>query len=292
MFIVAGAVALGAVGVALLTTRIGGTPIESTAPVAVVERVSTSTLGDADEDGVPDWKELLWGTDPYNPDTDGDGISDGDEIAANVNPLKAGSEPLATNVYVAPKALTTSDAIARELFAQYSFLKEQEDFDPDSISGAIGDIIQRHTDENTASSAYTVSDIRIATSDNEAVRIAYINSVTSALLQTSTVPEYELQTVSALLETNDAAHVATLQNNARIYRAVVIQLLTVSTPAAYVDVHLEFVNALNALASAVSALSTSYTDPYDMLIAVDSFAAAEERVKNSFEDFTALDKTP
>lgn len=34
---------------------------------------------DSDGDGLPDWLELLIGTDPYNPDTDGDGLSDGEE---------------------------------------------------------------------------------------------------------------------------------------------------------------------------------------------------------------------
>ena len=35
---------------------------------------------DSDGDGIPDWLELLIGTDPYNPDTDGDGLSDGEEF--------------------------------------------------------------------------------------------------------------------------------------------------------------------------------------------------------------------
>ncbi len=35
---------------------------------------------DSDGDGIPDWLEKLIGTDPYNPDTDGDGLSDGEEF--------------------------------------------------------------------------------------------------------------------------------------------------------------------------------------------------------------------
>ena len=35
---------------------------------------------DSDGDGLKDWEEALWGTDPNNPDTDGDGILDGAEI--------------------------------------------------------------------------------------------------------------------------------------------------------------------------------------------------------------------
>lgn len=34
---------------------------------------------DSDGDGIPDWLEEVIGTDPFNPDTDGDGLSDGEE---------------------------------------------------------------------------------------------------------------------------------------------------------------------------------------------------------------------
>ena len=34
---------------------------------------------DSDADGLPDWLELVLGTDPLNPDTDGDGLLDGEE---------------------------------------------------------------------------------------------------------------------------------------------------------------------------------------------------------------------
>jgi hypothetical protein len=47
-------------------------------------------LGDADSDrdGLPDWKELSIGTDPQNPDTDGDGLADGAEVNTyHSNPL-------------------------------------------------------------------------------------------------------------------------------------------------------------------------------------------------------------
>jgi len=45
---------------------------------------------DSDADGLKDWEEAIWRTDPKNPDSDGDKTSDSDEIAQNRNPLKRG----------------------------------------------------------------------------------------------------------------------------------------------------------------------------------------------------------
>jgi len=40
---------------------------------------------DSDADGLNDADEAMFGTDPFNPDTDGDGLLDGTEVAASIN---------------------------------------------------------------------------------------------------------------------------------------------------------------------------------------------------------------
>jgi hypothetical protein len=59
---------------------------------------------DADNDGLFDWEESLWGTDPENPDSDGDGILDGQEVAAQKE--EASDEEL-----------SNTELFARELFS-------------------------------------------------------------------------------------------------------------------------------------------------------------------------------
>jgi len=46
---------------------------------------------DPDEDGVSNIVEAFYGSDPNNPDTDGDGVNDGDEITAGRSPTGEGS---------------------------------------------------------------------------------------------------------------------------------------------------------------------------------------------------------
>src|SRR3989344_650597 len=62
---------------------------------ALVKGVSNSidsdydtTFIDNDQDGILDKDEAYYQTDPFNPDTDGDGYFDGEEIASGYNPTK------------------------------------------------------------------------------------------------------------------------------------------------------------------------------------------------------------
>src|SRR3990167_5240292 len=49
---------------------------------------------DADHDGLTNREESYWNTDFENPDTDGDGFLDGEEVASGHDPLKPGPDDL------------------------------------------------------------------------------------------------------------------------------------------------------------------------------------------------------
>ncbi|MFO1429668.1 MAG: PKD domain-containing protein [Candidatus Competibacteraceae bacterium] len=62
-------------------------------PDTVQIDVKASTPVDSDNDGLTDEEELALGTDPHNPDTDGDGLKDGEEVHIyHTNPLNPDSD--------------------------------------------------------------------------------------------------------------------------------------------------------------------------------------------------------
>src|ERR1035437_1193625 len=84
----------------------------------VTSNASSSVLTiDSDSDGLPDWKEVLYGTDPHKADTDGDGTPDGEEIALGRDPLKPNT---------APKGQTPNDFVDAGVIAENQ--KKIEDY--------------------------------------------------------------------------------------------------------------------------------------------------------------------
>jgi hypothetical protein len=57
---------------------------------------------DSDQDGLTDSKELLLGTNPYNPDTDGDGFADGEEAFLGSNPSDPNDFPITVGLEIKP----------------------------------------------------------------------------------------------------------------------------------------------------------------------------------------------
>jgi len=55
---------------------------------------------DTDGDGLTDEEEIALGTDPFKTDTDGDGYDDGEEVSAGTDPLNESSYPAETTVYL------------------------------------------------------------------------------------------------------------------------------------------------------------------------------------------------
>lgn len=72
------------------TKEASPSPTATASPEPTDEPSPTADIADQDQDGLTLAEEKFYGTDPNNPDTDGDGIKDGEEVRNGYDPLGPG----------------------------------------------------------------------------------------------------------------------------------------------------------------------------------------------------------
>jgi len=293
VLLVSGAVALSAVAVALFTANIkeeraGETSTDALTVVAANSPESDAQF-DTDGDGVPNWKEALFGTDPNNPDTDGDGVSDGDEIAQKSNATAYGVEPVEEGAYSAPRALPPTDALARELFVAYAAAKQNDGtIDSAEIRSAVNDLIANNAPEtDSPPQPYALADVNI---EDDVPAKAYAGGVEQALRASRQVREYELSVFARVVETKSHEEAAKLSATANIYRGIADALMALDTPSSVAPEHVALANSLVALAYEIDRLAgwVSGGDPYVALLLLGSYGRAEEAMSDDMNDLFSL----
>lgn len=114
-------VAVSLIVFALILASAGFFYFERSAPdteaVAGIETPQTpDLLRDPDGDGLKNWEEAIWGTDPNKADSDGDGVRDGDEVSIESDPIVHGR---GEGVSLSTDGTVTAD-LTREILANSS----------------------------------------------------------------------------------------------------------------------------------------------------------------------------
>lgn len=124
---------------------------------------------DSDGDGIADWEEALWGTDPNNPDTNGDGISDNIEINNKREQLKkenAGVTYDENGLVATNENLSETDKFAREFFTTITALKQAGQLNEISLANLAGKFMEIISSEEIPIRYGTAEIKTIATSVN------------------------------------------------------------------------------------------------------------------------------
>lgn len=110
---------------------------------------------DADQDGLTNEEEQLYGTDPQKADTDGDGYSDGAEVRSGYDPLKPspGDKIVPTTKETTQASQTTTSLTASSLGEPSGRGGSNEDNLTEQVSQQIADILKDSSGDTTDTSA-------------------------------------------------------------------------------------------------------------------------------------------
>lgn len=187
--------------------------------------------------------------------------------------------------YTAPRGLSSSDALARELFVTYAELRENGKVDATEATLALSALAEKRVAQFKAPTVYATSNLTI----KSAVSIfEYERQVSQALAAADVVREYELNVFARAMSENRATELARLGTTSRVYRDIVKALLLIPVTEQLSADHLALVNGVSELESATSLMSMWGGDPVDALVLVGRFVDAEEYFSVSVENIYTL----
>lgn len=127
------------------------------------EKVGDLVNRDTDKDGVPDWQEGLFGTDPTKKDTNDDGIPDNVEIARRQGQTLVNGE-INLNIQESEN-LTETDKLSRELFSTLATLNQAGPVDQTTID-ALSSSLAEKINDSSAKKIFTLADIKVIKDDS------------------------------------------------------------------------------------------------------------------------------
>ena len=287
--IVSAMVALTAVSLTFYLTR--GEELFSSEKTLIVQALPEVKTGaediDTDLDGLPDWKEKLYGSNPYVVDSDEDGTRDGDEIRVGRNPAvpntamsgEAVNDKLA---YLEDPDIATSSTdllgIKKEFFARYLAEGSKE-----VKETTFRDLIQK-VDVKAFVPRHELLDLTIS-SDNstEGVR-AYVNAFGLIIKKylNHRMKESEDQLIKAALTRSDKGTIEELQLLSIDYKNFAADLLALEVPSALARAHLLTVNGYEGMGRGILGITRAHEDPLYAAAAYEAYLKYRLDVVNGY----------
>ncbi|MCH8050332.1 hypothetical protein IIB51_02965 [Patescibacteria group bacterium] len=203
---------------------------------------------DADGDGLSDWKERLFGTNPNNPDSDRNGVSDGVQYASRKTlPNKEVSDSALNYLGATGAALANGGSLPITGLPEPRFTQKEN--------------------------LYFAESLEIVPSTQEA-RNKYVFALSSVLaVQYGEVYESEvMDAVSEWVETGDSNALAAIKRREKNLRFAAADLSLLTIPTDIVDLHLDLINNFyKESLSLKEILITTVENPAQGLLAGSSY---------------------
>ena len=236
---------------------------------------------DTDGDGVLDWEESLWGTNPNSKETTL-GIPDNVAIeklkaVQGVN-IKTGS-PTTTG---STENLTETDKFSREFFSTVAALNQSGSMDQatmDKLSTSLAERIQNTTPRKV----YTLADIKIAPKDDLASAKIYNNALDD-IYKKYPVSGNALDILQRFIidENNvDSSVLPELVPITTQTSKIITELVKISVPQSLASLHLDFINGLQRTVENLDDITLYDTDVILALSGISQYPKNAETLKTA-----------
>lgn len=257
---------------------------------------------DSDGDGLKDWEEALWKTDPKLPDTDGDGVSD---KSAVVGYQQKQEEIRKTTLEEARKILseqarllssgeiTASEAASRGLVAQL-FLYEESGTPITSESvAAFTKGLTQNAVRPTVYTTYTTQDVLSAKESGAPAVKKYGNAV-GTILSNVIEPDvpHELMVFVQFAQDEDVEKFqAQMEVIDSRYEYTITHLLATPVPAEMLSAHINLLNALSKTRADLQHMALISGNAFEAMLAFEAYEKNTNTVAEVFAQIRGIFET-
>lgn len=226
---------------------------------SLVALTSPSLLVDSDNDGLPDWEETLRKTDPHNPDTDHDGITDDKEVFSHETVQQRIDE---IKKSLPTEKLTETEKFGRELLVQYLEFKKQGKKIDEQTSGDIAKKLLESIAEKTNFTLYNPTNVQsISRNDAEFLR-EYGNRMGRIIMRNAPTETVSVPTLlTEALENKDPSQLEKIAPLVESFENSLKEALMVPIPSDLVKFHIDLMNAFSITATSLEGLRSTIDDP-------------------------------
>ncbi|OGI83931.1 hypothetical protein A2997_01975 [Candidatus Nomurabacteria bacterium RIFCSPLOWO2_01_FULL_36_10b] len=237
---------------------------------------------DVDKDGLKDWEESLWETDPNNADTDGNGISDLAQVNAERSRMQSGNVNLeSSDSQISEETLTNTDIFARDLFTTVSVLDQQ------GILNDNADLVKQQISDSVQSiqlyQPFDFAQIKLINNTSDNI-VRYINEMLVILKR------YPFNEEDLILVLNSSTHESPSESSISVYQkyqSFTRELEQISVPSDIRDAHIALVNAMRHYTGIIGAFVNTQTDPIMAMAATQQIEQTLDEIDIAYQNFYA-----
>ncbi len=294
------------VGAYLLARSVGTPPsAQASEETALLQAIATK---DSDADGLPDWEEQLYGTDPKNPDTRHLGMTDGEAVAKGLIIPKAiadikvatSTQSVDATMYAEyglpppPAEGTLTAAFAKNFFMIYmnaraangGDLSESQlaDVQKQTLDSLIASIV-------TAPNFKSIRDLTVSGSGPEALRAFAAAAEAVLLANTNNASKSEIAYLTDAVQNNDTSALDYIASIAKAYRDSSAGLAALSVPKELVADHLLLTNSVMRIGQIIADFARVNDDPLATMLALGQYSQAIIALGTAFLNIGNIYKT-
>lgn len=265
--------------------RIAGAPKTKEEALERIQR-------DTDNDGLKDWEEKIYGTNPEKADTDKDGTPDGEEIKASRNPLRAGPDDQLSVALPPPEDKNKTQALANEfigrsltqVIAESIVGGEQlSDFSDLSENPGLQSYVEKLGQERLLNKVIPPETSEFAVSNDNSPQAVknYFNAIVQIHLKYFSVIDSDVSILYLAATSNNPKAFRRLDANIRAIEKAIGESRKTPVPPVWLGFAKDYVWYLSKTLAAVKILRNSESDP------VSSLLILQDRIQ-LIDDFRAL----